>query len=135
MFFQDTTHQEIDDSFRHRFQQISEKITAAINQVITDTQDQQSALLTDANDRTAAIEKEYKTKLQHHVEELDKVRAQNLNTVQKDLYLRHAMIFDQARKRIDDLYEEANRSKMSILQETHALRNAGMENTIDRSIA
>ncbi len=57
VFFQDTTHQKIDDSFRDRIQQISENISVEISQVIADTKDEQSTLLTNANDRMTAIEK------------------------------------------------------------------------------
>lgn len=134
-FFSDTTHQQIDDSFRDRIQRISEKFSASINQVITVTQGQQSTLLDDANASIATIEEKYKTQLQRHVEELDKVKAQNLNSVQKDLHLRNAIIFEQARKSINDLHEEANRLKMSILQGTQGQVNAIVEEITEQVTA
>ena len=81
------------------------------------------------------IEEEYKTQLQKHVEELDRVKAQNLNSVQKDLHLRHAIIFEQARKRIDDLHEEANRLQMSILQGAQGQVNAIVEEITEQVTA
>ncbi len=79
------------------------------------------------------MKKKYKIRLEKYVEELDVVKAQDLTTLQKDLHLHQTMIFDQARKRIDDLYEETNRSKMSILQETQALMNTRVENITEQA--
>ena len=81
---------------------------------------QQQALLTDANARSAVIEEEYKIKLQKFVEELDVGKAQNLSTLEKDLNLRQELILDDARRRIDDLNEEANRLKLGVLREAQA---------------
>lgn len=85
---------------------------------------QQQALLTDANVRSAVIEEEYKNKLQQFVEELDVGKAQNLSTLEKDLNLRQELILDDARKRIDDLNEEANRLKLGVLRDAQAQANA-----------
>ena len=48
--------------------------------------------------RSAAIEEEYKHKLQQFVEELDTAKAQNLAVLEKDLNLRQEMILEQATK-------------------------------------
>ena len=98
-------------------------MTAAIAKIVADTQAQQGNLLADANVRSAAIEEEYKLKLQSYVEELDAAKAQNLSVLEKDLNLRQEMILEQARKRIDDLNEEANRLKMGVLREAQAQAN------------
>ena len=78
------------------------------------------------------IEEEYKTKLQRYIGELDIVKAQTLTTLQRDLHLRHTMIFDQARNRIDDLYETANLSKTGVLQEAQLQMNARAEDIPQR---
>lgn len=109
-------------------EQISQNVSTRINQIITDTEKQQSELLDGATARMAAVEKEYKTRLQRHIEELDIFKAQNMTVLQKDFHLRHGMIFDQARKQIDDLYENANRSKMNVLQDNQSAMNARVEN-------
>ncbi|UJR16540.1 hypothetical protein I4U23_003440 [Adineta vaga] len=122
-----TTHQQIDEYSRRRIQQIDEEVAAAINRIVAETQIQQQTLLADANVRSAAIEEEYKHKLQRYVEEINTVKAQNLSLLEKDLNLRQEMILEEARKRIDDLNEEANRLKMGVLRDTQAQANAKVE--------
>ncbi|CAF1241996.1 unnamed protein product [Adineta ricciae] len=122
-----TTHQQVDEYSRRRTEQISEEVTAAIAKIVTETQSQQTNLLSDANARSAAIEEEYKLKLQKYVEELDTAKAQNLAVLEKDLNLRQELILEQARKRIDDLNEEANRLKMGVLREAQAQANAKVD--------
>jgi hypothetical protein len=126
-FLPGTTHQQIDEYSRHRTEQISEEVTVAIGKIVADTQAQQGILLADANVRSAAIEEEYKHKLQNYVEELDAAKAQNLSVLEKDLNLRQEMILEQARRRIDELNEEANRLKMGVLREAQAQANAKVD--------
>lgn len=130
-----TTHQQVDEYSRRRTEQISEEVSAAISKIVAETQAQQANLLADANARSAAIEEEYKFKLQHYVEELDAAKAQNLSVLEKDLNLRQEMILEQARKRIDDLNEEANRLKMGVLREAQAQANAKVEAITDQVAA
>ncbi|CAF2547070.1 unnamed protein product [Rotaria sp. Silwood2] len=122
-----TTHQLIDEYSRRRTEQISEEVTTAIAKVVIDTQAQQGKLLADANTRSAAIEEEYKFKLQNFIEELDTAKAQDLASLEKDLNIRQDMILEQARKRIDDLNEEANRLKMGVLRDAQAQANAKVD--------
>ncbi|CAF2708448.1 unnamed protein product [Rotaria sp. Silwood2] len=122
-----TTHQQVDEYARRRTEQISEGVAATINQIVADTQNQQATLLADANVRSAAIEEEYKHKLQQCVQELDAVKAQNLSTLEKDLNFRQEMILESAKKRIDDLNEEGNRLKLGVLREAQAQTNAKIE--------
>ena len=51
-------------------------------------------------------------KLQQYVAQLDAEKAALLAQLEKELNLRQELILDNARKRIDDLNEEANRLKM-----------------------
>jgi hypothetical protein len=99
-------------------------VQAAIARIVADTQVQQATLLADANARSATIEEEYKLKLQQYVESLDTGKAQNLSTLEKDLNLRQEMILEEARRRIDELSEEANRLKLGVLREAQAQANA-----------
>jgi hypothetical protein len=122
-----TTHSQIDTYARQRTEQISEEVTAAIAKIVADTQAQQAALLSDANNRSASIEEEYKLKLQQYVQELDSAKAQNLSTLEKDLNLRQEDILQNARDRIDALNEEANRLKMGVLREAQAQANVKVE--------
>ncbi|CAF3893159.1 unnamed protein product [Rotaria sordida] len=127
-----TTHQQIDEYSRRRTEQISEEVAASINRVVADTQNQQANLLADANVRSAAIEEEYKRKLQEYVQELDAVKAQNLSTLEKDLNLRQEMILESAKRRIDELNDEANRLKLGVLREAQAQANAKIESITDQ---
>ncbi len=124
MFFKGTTHQQIDEYSRRRTEQISEEVVAAISRIVADTQTEQATLLADANARSASIEEEYKLNLQKYVGELDTVKAQNLSTLERDLNLRQEMILEDARKRIDDLNEEANRLKLGVLRDAQAQTSA-----------
>jgi len=118
-----TTHSQIDEYSRRRTEQISEEVAASITKIVADTQAQQAVLLSDANVRSAAIEEEYKLKLQQYVEELDSAKAKNLSTLEKDLNLRQEAILQNARERIDALNSEANRLKMGVLAEAQAQAN------------
>lgn len=83
--------------------------------------------MTDASVRSAAIEEEYKLKLQTFIEELDTAKAKDLALLEKDLNARQEMILEQARKRIDELNDEANRLKMGVLLEAQAQANAKVD--------
>lgn len=58
------------------------------------------------------IENDFKLKLQEYVAQLDAEKAALLAQLEKELNIRQELILDNARKRIDDLNEEANRLKM-----------------------
>ena len=58
------------------------------------------------------IENDFKRKLQEHVAHLDGEKAGLLAQLEKELNVRQELILESARKRIDDLNEEANRLKM-----------------------
>lgn len=58
------------------------------------------------------IEDEFKRKIQEHVAQLDAEKAAVLAQLEKELSVRQELILESARKRIDDLNEEANRLKM-----------------------
>jgi len=130
-----TTHQQIDEYSRRRTEQITEEVAASINRIVADTQAQQSTLLADANIRSAAIEEEYKNKLQEYVEELNNVKAQNLSTLERDLNLRQEMILEDARRRIDALNEEANRLKLGVLREAQAQSSARIDSITEQVAA
>lgn len=76
--------------------------------------------MADANARAAAIEEEYRQKLQIFLEELDAAKAQNLSVLEKDLNLRQQLILDDAKKNIDELNAEANKLKENVLREARA---------------
>ena len=58
------------------------------------------------------IENDFKRKLQEYVGKLDSEKAGLLAQLEKDLNVRQELILESARKRIDDLNEEANRLKL-----------------------
>ena len=58
------------------------------------------------------IENDFKLKLQEYVARLDADKAGLLAQLEKELNVRQDLILESARKRIDDLNEEANRLKM-----------------------
>jgi vacuolar-type H+-ATPase subunit H len=58
------------------------------------------------------IENDFKRKLQEHVAKLDSEKAAVLAKLEKELNVRQELILESARKRIDDINEEANRLKL-----------------------
>jgi len=130
-----TTHTQIDEYSRLRTEEISAEVAAQIARVVSETQASQQQLLQDANLRSAAIEQEYNLRLHKYVEEIDAAKAQNLNTLEKDLNLRQEQILQSARQRIDDLNNEANRLKMAVVKEAQALEHKQVEQITDRVAA
>lgn len=104
-----------------------------------ETQIQQQTLLADANARTAGkklchletsiqvrsldIENEFKLKLQEYVAQLDAEKAALLAQLEKELNIRQETILENARRRIDDLNEEANRLKMVRIDHFHHMHS------------
>ena len=126
-----STHLQVDEYSRRRTEEISEAVAESIKKVVADTQLQQQQLLADANLRTSGIydfdlirifeficflfleiENDFKRKLQEHVAKIDSEKAALLAQLEKELNVRQELILETARKRIDDLNEEANRLKL-----------------------
>jgi hypothetical protein len=129
-----STHLQVDEYSRKRTEEISEAVNESIKKVVADTQVQQQQLLADANLRTADIENDFKRKLQEHVAKLDSEKAALLAQLEKELNIRQELILESARKRIDDLNEEANRLKLGVLKEAQAQSNAQI-NKITEQVA
>jgi len=119
-----STHLQVDEYSRKRTEEISEAVAESIKKVVGETQLHQQQLLADANMRTASIETDFKRKIQEHVAKLDSEKAILLAQLEKELNVRQELILESARKRIDDLNEEANRLKMGVLKEAQAQSNA-----------
>ncbi|CAF0951239.1 unnamed protein product [Adineta steineri] len=120
-----TTHQQVDEYARRRTEQISEKFLADISRIVADASIQQQTLLVDANARSAAIEEEYKHKLQKYVEELDVVKARNLSKIDKGSNLRPAAIEEGYKHKLQGYLEELDVIKaqdLSILEKDMNLR-------------
>ena len=60
------------------------------------------------------IENDFKIKIQEYVSKFDSEKAVLLAQLEKELNVRQELILESARKRIDDLNEEANRLKMVV---------------------
>ncbi|CAF0808740.1 unnamed protein product [Didymodactylos carnosus] len=130
-----STHSQIDEYSKRRTEEISDAVRQSITKIVTETQAEQTVLLQDANIRSVEIEQEYKLKLQNYLEKLDDEKAQLLAQLEKELNLRQDRILDDARKRIDDLNEQANRLKMNVLKEAQIAGNAKIEQITDQVAA
>jgi len=115
-----STHLQVDEYSRKRTEEISEAVTESIKKVVNETKAHQQQLLADANSRTAELENDFKRKLQEHIAKLDAEKAAVLAQLEKELNVRQELILESARKRIDDLNEEANRLKLGVLKEAQA---------------
>jgi len=130
-----STHIQIDEYSRRRTEEISEAVTESIRKVVAETQQHQQQLLADANSRTAEIENEFKNQLQAYIAQLDADKAALLAQLEKELNARQELILETARKRIDDLNEEANRLKMGVLREAQAQSSAQINQITDQVVA
>jgi len=130
-----STHLQVDEYSRKRTEEISEAVAESIKKVVAETQLQQQQLLADANLRTTEIENDFKRKLQEYVAKLDSDKAGLLAQLEKELNMRQEQILEAARKRIDDLNEEANRLKMGVLREAQAHSNAQVTKITDQVVA
>jgi len=130
-----STHLQVDDYSRKRTEEISDAVSESIKKVVAETQSHQQQLLADANLRTSAIENDFKRKLQEFVGKLDAEKAVLLAQLEKELNVRQELILESARKRIDDLNEEANRLKLGVLKEAQAQSNAQVTKITDQVTA
>jgi len=130
-----STHLQVDEYSRRRTEEISEAVSESIRKVVGETQLHQQQLLTDANSRTAQIENDFKLRIQEYVAKLDSEKAVLLAQLEKELNVRQELILESARKRIDDLNEEANRLKMGVLREAQAQSNAKINQITEQVVA
>jgi membrane-anchored protein YejM (alkaline phosphatase superfamily) len=84
---------------------------------------QQQQLLADANERSAAIEIEYKHRLQERVEQLDTEKAVLLAELERTLNDRQEAILLKATHGIDYVENTANEENMAFYKEAQARAN------------
>jgi len=118
-----TTHTQIDEYSKKRNAEISDAVSNSIDKVVQDTAAQQQQLLADANERSAAIELEYKKRLQERVAQLDTEKAVLLAELEKSLNERQEAILLKARQNIDAVQEAANREKLAVFKEAQVKAN------------
>jgi len=130
-----STHLQVDEYSRKRTEEISEAVAESIRKVVAETQQHQQQLLSDANTRTAEIENGFRLKIQEHIAKVDAEKAVLLSQLEKELNSRQELILQSARKRIDDLNEEANRLKMGVFREAQAQSSAKMNAITEQVVA
>jgi len=118
-----TTHNQIDEYSKKRTAEISDAVSSSIEKVVADTAAQQQQLLADANERSAAIEMEYKRRLQERVEQLDIEKAVLLAELERALNDRQEAILLKARQDIDFVQNAANQEKLAVFKEAQARAN------------
>jgi len=118
-----TTHTQIDEYSKKRTAEISEAASSAVDKVVADTAAQQHKLLSDANERSAAIENEYKQRLQERVAQLDAEKAVLLAELERSLNERQETILFKARQDIDLVQNAANQEKLAVFKEAQARAN------------
>jgi len=118
-----TTHTQIDEYSKKRTAEISDAVSGAIDKVVADTAAQQQQLLSDANQRSASIDNEYKQRLQERIIQLDSEKAVLLAELERSLNERQEAILFKARQDIDLLQNAANQQKMAVFKEAQARAN------------
>ncbi|CAF3595561.1 unnamed protein product, partial [Rotaria sp. Silwood2] len=118
-----TTHNQIDEYSKKRTAEISDAVSSAIEKVVADTATQQQKLLSDAKERSNAIENEYKQRLQERLAQLDAEKAILLAELERSLNERQETILNKARQDIDLIQNTANEKKMAVFKEAQARAN------------
>jgi hypothetical protein len=118
-----TTHHQVDEYSKKRTAEISDAVSSAIDKVVADTATQQQKLLSDANERSAAIEIEYKHRLQERVAQLDADKAVLLAELERSLNDRQEAILLKARQDIDLVQNAANQEKLAVFKQAQARAN------------
>lgn len=127
-----TTHNQIDEYSKKRNAEISDAVASAIDKVVQDTAGQQQQLLADANERSAAIENEYKQRLQERVAQLDAEKAILLAELEKTLNERQELILLKARQDIDAVQDAANQQKLAVYKEAQAKANLQIDQITEK---
>jgi len=129
-----TTHFQIDEYSKKRTAEISDAVSSSIDKVVADTAAQQQQLLADANQRTLAIENEYKQRLQECISQFDSEKAVLLAELERSLNDRQEAILLKARQDIDLVQNAANQEKLAVLKEAQA-RSSQQVNQITGQVA
>jgi len=127
-----TTHTQIDEYSKKRNAEIGEAVGSAIDKVVADTAAQQQKLLADANERSVAIETEYKLHLQERVAQLDAEKAVLLAELERSLNERQEAILLKARQDIDMVQNAANQEKMAVFKEAQARANQKVDQITEK---
>jgi hypothetical protein len=117
---------------KKRTAEISEAVSGAIDKVVAETATQQQQLLSDANQRSASIELEYKQKLQERVAQLDAEKAILLAELERSLNERQEAILLKARQDIDFVQNQANQDKLAVFKEAQARANQQVDQITEK---
>ena len=113
----------MDEYSKKRTAEINDAVSGSIERVVAETASQQQQLLADANERSAAIESEYKQKLLARVEQLDSEKAILLAELERSLNERQENILLKARQNIDFVQNQANQDKLAVFKEAQSRAN------------
>ena len=113
----------MDEYSKKRTAEINEAVASSIEKVVAETGLEQQKLLADANERSAAIENEYKLRLQERVAQLDTEKAVLLAELERALNQRQEAILAKARENIDTVQNAANQEKLAVMKEAQAKAN------------
>lgn len=122
----------MDEYSKKRTAEISEAVANSIEKVVAETALEQKKLLTDANERSVAIENEFKLRLQARVAELDTEKAVLLAQLERTLNERQEMILAKARDDIDAVQNAANQEKLAVLKQAQAKANQQVDQITEK---
>jgi hypothetical protein len=108
---------EVDDLAKQKQDEVSRSATEAIAKVLSATESNQKALIDDVNKRSDEVDQVYRQQLQLYVSGLDKIRANGLAELEKEFETRQKELLHQAKRNIDQINMDANKSKLQILQD------------------
>ena len=109
-------HTELDQIIKHRTGQISNETETILLHIQNETQMKQQRLLTYAKDQQSKNDERYRKLLEEYLEELDRIKAQDLAELQKQLEAHREGIFEESQLKILTVNDQANSAKAKILQ-------------------
>lgn len=127
-----TTHSQVDQYSKKRTDEINDAVANSIEKVVAETAVEQQKLLADANQRAAAIEEEYKQRLQERVAQLDTEKAVLLAELERKLNARQETILAAARDNIDAVQNAANEQKLAVFREAQAKANQQVDQITEK---
>lgn len=112
-----TIHAELDQIIKHRTGQISHETELILQHIQNESQLKQQRLVTFAKDQQGKNDERYRKCLEDYLAELDRIKAQDLTELQKQLEAHRKAIFEESQLKILTVNDQANSAKAKILRD------------------
>ena len=110
-------HTQLDETIRHRTEQISIETESVLAQIINETQQEQQRLLQYAKERQAKQEEKYRDQLQSYISKLDDIKVREMAQLQDELQQGREQILQVSQMKIMSVNEQANIAKSKVVKD------------------